>query len=75
MGDNSDLPLADVSVLELGNVVSAPFASLLLADLGAEVVKVEQPGTGDLMRTSGTSGDAIMNAFNRNKRSIALDLQ
>ncbi|ADJ16871.1 CAIB/BAIF family protein (plasmid) [Halalkalicoccus jeotgali B3] len=69
------LPLSDISVIELGNIVSAPFASLLLADLGADVVKIERPGVGDLMRSAGESGEAVVNALNRNKRSLALDLQ
>ena len=68
-------PLSDISVVELGNIVSAPFASLLLADLGADVVKVERPGAGDIVRNAGESGESVFNAFNRNKRSIALDLQ
>lgn len=75
MTERESLPLADLSVLELGNIVSAPFASLILADLGADVVKVERPGVGDIMRNAGESGEAVVNAFNRNKRSIALDLQ
>ncbi|WP_436348483.1 CaiB/BaiF CoA transferase family protein [Natronorubrum sp. FCH18a] len=72
--DNS-LPLSGMSVVELGNIVSAPFASLLLADLGADVVKVERPGTGDIVRNTGDSGEAIINAYNRNKRSLTLDLK
>lgn len=68
-------PLSDLRVLELGNIVAGPFASSILADLGAEVVKVERPEVGDSIRSSGDSGDAIFNALNRNKRSIALDLK
>lgn len=68
-------PLTDIRVLELGNIVAGPFASSILADLGAEVVKVERPETGDSIRSSGESGDAIFNALNRNKRSITLDLK
>lgn len=75
MTERDSLPLAELSVLELGNIVSAPFASLVLADLGADVVKVERPGVGDIVRNAGESGEAVVNAFNRNKRSIALDLQ
>lgn len=67
--------LSDLRVLELGNIVAGPFASSILADLGAEVVKIERPGTGDSIRSSGESGDAIFNALNRNKRSISLDLK
>ncbi|MDR9431719.1 MAG: CaiB/BaiF CoA-transferase family protein [Natronomonas sp.] len=68
-------PLSDLRVLELGNIVAGPFASSILADLGAEVVKIERPGAGDSIRSSGESGDVIFNALNRNKRSIALDLK
>lgn len=75
MTEREALPLEDISIVELGNIVSAPFAGLLLADLGADVVKVERPGVGDIMRNAGESGEAIVNALNRNKRSIALDLQ
>jgi len=64
-----------MSVIELGNIVSAPFASLLLADLGADVVKVERPGTGDIIRDGDERVECVFNAFNRNKRSLALDLQ
>jgi crotonobetainyl-CoA:carnitine CoA-transferase CaiB-like acyl-CoA transferase len=75
MTEREALPLSDISVVELGKIVSAPFASLLLADLGADVVKIERPGVGDLMRNAGESGEAVVNALNRNKRSLALDLQ
>jgi crotonobetainyl-CoA:carnitine CoA-transferase CaiB-like acyl-CoA transferase len=68
-------PLSDLRVLELGNIVAGPFASSMLADLGADVVKIERPGVGDSIRSSGDSGDAIFNALNRNKRSIALNLK
>lgn len=75
MDSGSRLPLEGVSVVELGNIVAAPFASLLLADLGAEVVKVEDPESGDVVRSAGETGQAIFNAFSRNKRSLALDLK
>lgn len=74
MGDSTN-PLDGTRVVEVGNIVAAPFASLLLADLGADVVKVEHPETGDIVREAGTSGEAIIDAFSRNKRSLALDLQ
>lgn len=75
MSADRSLPLEGTSVVELGNIVAAPFATLLLADLGADVVKVERPGTGDVVRSTGDSGKAIINAFSRNKRSLALDLK
>ena len=46
-------PLAGIRVLDLGTRIGAPFAATLLADLGAEVIKVELPGQGDFMRTIG----------------------
>lgn len=72
---NSTLPLEGLRVLELGNIVAAPYASLILADLGADVVKIERPGVGDVMRNSEESGDAIFLTLNRNKRSVTLDLK
>ncbi|MFB6123801.1 MAG: CaiB/BaiF CoA transferase family protein [Haloferacaceae archaeon] len=73
--DADTLPLSDVTVVELGNIVAGPFASLMLADLGAEVIKVERPGVGDIIRSSGQTGDAMFAALNRNKRSVTLDLK
>jgi crotonobetainyl-CoA:carnitine CoA-transferase CaiB-like acyl-CoA transferase len=65
-------PLSGYTVVELGQIVAGPITSLTLADLGAEVVKVERPGGGDRMRTA---GGAIFQTLNRNKRSITLDLK
>ena len=45
-------PLKDVTVLEMGTFITGPAAGMLLADLGATVIKVEQPGTGDPFRNS-----------------------
>jgi crotonobetainyl-CoA:carnitine CoA-transferase CaiB-like acyl-CoA transferase len=73
--NTQDLPLSNLTVIELGNIVAAPFASLVLADLGANVIKVERPGVGDQMRNSEGSGDAIFLTLNRNKRSLVLDLK
>src|SRR5712692_11501436 len=69
------LPLHGLRVLELGHIVAGPSAGLLLADLGADVIKVERPGEGDQSRTmpAGTSGN--FHFLNRNKRSIAIDLK
>jgi formyl-CoA transferase len=72
------LPLDGVRVIELGNYIAAPTAGRLLADFGAEVIKVERPGTGDELRTwrlnAGTTS-MLYRAVNRNKKSIALDLR
>lgn len=77
-------PLAGLKVLDLSRVLAGPWASQLLADLGADVVKVERPGAGDdtrgwgppfLTDADGRPGDAAyFLAANRNKRSLALDL-
>ena len=70
-------PLAGIRVVDLTAMVSGPLATCVLADQGADVIKVEPPGTGDLIRHIGTSRgglSAIFTTLNRNKRSIALDL-
>jgi crotonobetainyl-CoA:carnitine CoA-transferase CaiB-like acyl-CoA transferase len=72
-------PLKGVRVLEVGQFIAGPYAGMQLADLGAEVTKIERPGTGDPFRVFGAGGGAQgyssnFTAFNRNKRSVALDL-
>ncbi len=71
----SDRPLSDVTVLELGHIVAGPFCSLLLADMGARVIKVEHPKGGDLVRDSSPLGNSSFNYVNRDKESITLDLK
>ena len=79
----SDSPLTGVRVLELGAFIAGPFAGQLLGDLGADVVKVEPPGTGDIMRrygvrvakADGTVESLWWPAIARNKRSVAIDLR
>lgn len=75
----ADLPLAGVRVLDLAHFVAGPWCTMLLADLGADVTKVEPPGTGEIGRRMGGvyAGEesAIFLAFNRNKRGAALDLK
>ena len=72
------LPLAGIRVLDLSRVLAGPFCGQLLGDLGAEVIKVERPGTGDDTRQCGPPflGDlsAYFLSVNRNKRSVAVDL-
>ena len=76
------LPLGGVRVLEFGHVASAPFAGMCLADLGADVVKIEGPA-GDQMRAwppiaTASDGERFSHNFaavNRNKRSIRADLK
>ena len=70
-------PLHGVRVVDLTRILSGPFCSMLLGDLGADVVKVEGPG-GDPIRGLGAGRDGVswyFAAFNRNKRSIVLDLK
>lgn len=73
-----DGPLAGVRVIDLGTVIAGPFASTLLADFGAEVIKVELPGRGDTLRQLGPlQGDSSLwfAVDARNKRSVTLDLR
>jgi crotonobetainyl-CoA:carnitine CoA-transferase CaiB-like acyl-CoA transferase len=70
--------LEGIRVLDLSRVIAGPYSARLLADLGADVVKVERPGRGDDLRDLGKARDGMTAAFaavNRNKRGIALDLQ
>lgn len=69
------MPLSDVTVLELGHIIAGPFCSMVLADLGAEVIKVEHPGGGDAVRDSSPSGNSSFNYVNRNKLGMTLDLK
>ena len=74
--------LADVTILDFSHLLQGPFATQLLADMGANVIKVERPGQGDLFRTmtfnnrwvGGTESPNFL-AWNRNKRSLAIDLK
>ena len=71
-------PLAGLRILDLGTRIGAPFAATLLADLGADVIKVELPGQGDFMRTIGPFvGDYSLfwAVEGRNRRSVTLDLR
>jgi len=73
-------PLGAFRVLDLTQVLSGPHCTQMLADLGADVVKVERPGKGDDLRHTlvyaGRAGHQdYFNANNRSKRSIALDLK
>jgi crotonobetainyl-CoA:carnitine CoA-transferase CaiB-like acyl-CoA transferase len=65
--------LDGLRVLELTHVMAGPFCGQVLADMGADVIKIEPPGTGDSSRRS--MGTAAFLAVNRNKRSVALDLK
>lgn len=72
-------PLEGIRVVDFSRVLAGPYCAMLLADLGADVVKVEMPGTGDPLREQGPPflhgiGMTFL-AANRNKRSLALDLK
>jgi crotonobetainyl-CoA:carnitine CoA-transferase CaiB-like acyl-CoA transferase len=72
------LPLDGVRILDLSRLLPGPYCTLLLADLGADVTKVEDPQGGDYIRhmpPSAGESSALFHALNRNKRSLALDLK
>ena len=74
----SGMPLAGVRVLDLTRLLPGAFCTMLLADMGADVVKVEEPASGDYMRWTPPLVDGqsvLFNALNRNKRSLTLDLK
>lgn len=74
---NSPLPLAGITVVDFTQVYMGPSCTQLLGDYGAEVIKVERPGVGDLSRSSFPDRDGADNpvflSINRNKRSISVD--
>ena len=77
------LPLTGIRVLDATHIVAGPFCSQILADMGAEVIKIERPRTGDLVRGRGPyvtkeDGQRISSRYiglNRNKKSVTLDLR
>lgn len=77
--DGMDFPLQGVRVLDLSRVFAGPLCGMVLADFGAEVIKVEHPGRGDDTRDwgmrIGKTETTYYNSMNRNKRSITVDLQ
>jgi CoA:oxalate CoA-transferase len=71
-------PLSDITVLDLTRVLAGPYCTMVLADLGARVIKVERPGEGDEARTIGPfvqAKSAYFMSLNRGKESISLDLR
>ena len=72
-------PLSNIRVIDLSRVLAGPYCTMMLADLGADVVKVERPGRGDDTRQWGppwAGGEsAYYVSINRNKKSIAVNLQ
>lgn len=77
----SHLPLKGVTVVDFSQFLSGPSASLRLADLGARVIKIEQPNTGDIARhlyvngTADVADSSFFRAINRNKDSVCVDLK
>src|SRR4051794_39978188 len=70
--------LADIRVVDLSRFIAGPYCAMLLADMGADVVKVEPPGRGENSRAFGpfVQGESLYTmVFNRNKRSLTLDLR
>ena len=71
------MPFSGVRVVDLTRILAGPFCSMLLADMGAEVIKIEPPGEGDPVRRQGVLVEGLswyFAQFNRNKKSITLDL-
>ena len=77
--NGTDLPLSGIRVLDLSRILAGPYCTMMLGDQGAEVIKVERPGTGDDTRTWGppfSGGEAAYYlCCNRNKKSISIDLK
>jgi CoA:oxalate CoA-transferase len=72
------VPLSGIRVVDLTRILAGPFCTMILADMGAVVVKVETPGQGDPLRGQGVIRDGLswyFAAFNRNKRSLTLNLR
>ncbi len=68
-------PLTDIRVVELGTLIAGPFCGQLFGDMGAEVIKVEAPGTGDPMRAWGRGLPVWWPVIARNKKSVTLNLR
>src|SRR5689334_14119797 len=75
---NDRPPFDGVRILDLSTIIAGPWAAGILADQGADVIKVEEPIRGDALRYSGDNKNGISSAFhmaNRGKRSVAIDLK
>ncbi|MBV8778543.1 MAG: CoA transferase, partial [Alphaproteobacteria bacterium] len=77
-GEERNVSLSGIRVVDLTRILAGPFCTMLLADMGAEVVKIETPGQGDPLRGQGAIRDGLswyFAAFNRNKKSVTLNLR
>ncbi|KKE79768.1 CoA transferase [Bacilli bacterium] len=78
MKGGNPLPLTSIRVLDLSRLLPGPYCSMLLADFGAEVIKIEEPGIGDYARENLPKLDkdsAFFHSLNRNKKSVCLNLK
>ncbi|PHX72748.1 MAG: CoA transferase, partial [Acidimicrobium sp.] len=76
--DHSQGPLTGIRVIDMSVMISGPLAGMTLADQGAEVIKVESPGLGDMMRYLGSQKNGITGIYalhNRGKKSLVVDLK
>lgn len=79
--DSQQYPLHGVRVLDLTRIVAGPYCTMILSDLGADVIKIERPGTGDESRKwgppflSNSSDSVYFMSANRNKRSVCIDIK
>lgn len=72
------MPLSGIKIVDLTRILAGPFCTMILADMGAEVIQIEPPGAGDPLRGQGAIRDGLswyFAAFNRNKRSLSLNLR
>jgi crotonobetainyl-CoA:carnitine CoA-transferase CaiB-like acyl-CoA transferase len=72
------MPLSGLCVVDLTRILAGSFCSMMLGDIGAEVIKIETPGEGDPVRQQGAIREGLswyFAGFNRNKRSLTLDLR
>ncbi|MBC9205286.1 CoA transferase [Roseomonas aerophila] len=73
--ERDPLPLDGIRIVEFSHMVMGPSCGMVLADLGAEVIKVEPPGVGDRTRVLTNSGTGFFAAFSRNKKSVQVDIK
>ena len=76
---SNDLPLSGITVIDFSQILAGPFCTMMLADMGADVIKIEKPNGGDDTRRYGppfiNGESAAFLTLNRNKKSMILDLK